>query len=171
MTLEVVPASFRDPYGVVFRTACGVVRHVHASYRQHYDHFMGSGLYEALVSARLLVPHEEIAGPGPLPDAYKLIKPHHVEFISYPYEWSFSQLKAAALATLEIQQLALRFRMSLRDASAYNIQFVDGRATLIDTLSFETYTPGQPWVAYRQFCEHFLAPLALIALRDPRRRQ
>ena len=53
--------------------------------------------------------------------------------------------------------------MSLKDASAYNIQFVKGRPVLIDTLSFEKYRAGRPWVAYRQFCQHFLAPLALMA--------
>ena len=162
----VVPGSFRDPHGVVFRTADGIVRQVNRSYREHYDRLIASGLYAALVSAKLLVPHEELETAGPSPEAYKLIKPRRVEFISYPYEWSFGQLKAAALTTLHIQAKALDFGMSLRDASAYNIQFVEGRATLIDTLSFETITPGQPWVAYRQFCEHFLAPLALMALRD-----
>ena len=58
--------------------------------------------------------------------------------------------------------------MSLKDASAYNIQFHAGKPTLIDTLSFETYKEGEPWVAYRQFCQHFLAPLALMAYRDIR---
>ena len=58
--------------------------------------------------------------------------------------------------------------MSLKDASAYNIQFVRGKPTLIDTLSFEIYKEGEPWVAYRQFCQHFLAPLALMAYRDMR---
>jgi hypothetical protein len=150
----------------VFRTAAGVVRQVNNSYRENYERLIASGLYAALVSAKLLVPHEELTAAGRSPDAYKVIKPRQVDFISYPYEWSFGQLKAAALTTLEIQARALDFGMSLRDASAYNIQFVDGRATLIDTLSFEILTPGQPWVAYRQFCEHFLAPLALMALRD-----
>jgi hypothetical protein len=77
-------------------------------------------------------------------------------------------LKDAALATLSIQKRALKLGMSLKDASAYNIQFVRGKATLIDTLSFEAYKEGQPWVAYRQFCQHFLAPLALMALKDVR---
>jgi len=101
-------------------------------------------------------------------DAYKVIQPERVPFISYPYEWSFSQLKDAALATLSLQKRALKYDMSLKDASAYNIQFVRGKPTLIDTLSFEKYKEGQPWIAYRQFCQHFLAPLALMAYRDIR---
>ena len=58
--------------------------------------------------------------------------------------------------------------MSLRDASAYNVQFRRGSPILIDSLSFELATPGAPWLAYRQFCEHFLAPLALMARVDIR---
>jgi len=58
--------------------------------------------------------------------------------------------------------------MSLKDASAYNIQFFKGKPILIDTLSFEIYKENQPWVAYRQFCQHFLAPLSLMASRDIR---
>jgi predicted nicotinamide N-methyase len=64
--------------------------------------------------------------------------------------------------------MALDHGMSLRDASAYNIQFHKGRPILIDTLSFEILPEGKPWIAYRQFCQHFLAPLALMSYRDIR---
>jgi hypothetical protein len=38
----------------------------------------------------------------------------------------------------------------------------------IDTLSFERYDEQKPWIAYRQFCEHFFAPLALAHyLKEP----
>ena len=102
------------------------------------------------------------------PDAVAVIRPRELPLISYPYEWCFSQLREAALLTLELQRLALAAGLRLKDASAYNIQFDAGRPILIDTLSFEVGDPTEPWPAYRQFCEHFLAPLALIAYRDPR---
>jgi len=130
---------------------------------------MDSGLYAKLVKAGLLIPHVEVDQAGAENElAYKVIQPELVPFISYPYEWSFSQLKDAALATLSIQKRALKMDMSLKDASAYNIQFVRGKAALIDTLSFEIYKEGEPWIAYRQFCQHFLAPLALMCYRDVR---
>ena len=100
--------------------------------------------------------------------AYKVLKPVCVPFISYPYEWSFGMYQAAALATLDIQTEALTCGFCLKDATAYNIQFVDGRPVFIDTLSFERYEEGAPWVAYKQFCQHFLAPLALMARVDVR---
>jgi len=130
---------------------------------------MESGLYDSLVKAELLIPHIEVDVQAAKSDlAYKIIKPEIVPFVSYPYEWSFSQLKDAALTTLEIQKKALDFGMSLKDCSAYNIQFKDSKPIFIDTLSFETYEEGKPWVAYRQCCQHFLAPLALMVYRDVR---
>ena len=162
-------ASFRDPSGFLFSRDGVLYRQVNRKYEQEYVRLMESGLYEKLVKAKLLIPHVEVdVFPAEPEICYKVIQPERVPFISYPYEWSFGQLKDAALTTLSIQKRALKAGMSLKDASAYNIQFVRGKATLIDTLSFETYKEGQPWVAYRQFCQHFLAPLALMALKDVR---
>jgi len=164
-----IPGSFRDPSGFLFRQDGILYRQVNAGYREHYDALVGSGLYKALAGDGLLVSHEEADFRlSRSHSAYKVIRPDPIRFISYPYEWCFSQLKDAALATLEIQKRALDFAMLLKDASAYNIQFKGGRPILIDTLSFEKYREGEPWVAYRQFCQHFLAPLALMARTDVR---
>jgi hypothetical protein len=163
----VSPASFRDPSGFIFYRDGSIYRQVNTDYKENYEQLMGSKPYETLVNNWLLVPHEEVnITPEEPSDAYKVIKPHRVPFISYPYEWCFSQLKNAALTTLEIQKKALDFGMSLKDCSAYNIQFVRGKPLFIDTLSFKKYIPGQPWIAYRQFCRHFLAPLALMCYKD-----
>jgi len=166
---EVLPSSFRDPSGHLFRREGVLYRQVNARYRDDYDCLMGSGLYAALVKAGRLVEHEEVSEVGETPEpAYKVIRPTELPFISYPYEWCFSQLKDAARATLRIQATALKHGMTLKDASAFNIQFIGHRAVLIDTLSFERYREGEPWVAYRQFCQHFLAPLALMSNTDIR---
>jgi len=157
-------SSFRDNRGFVYWEDASVYRQINDSGRQSYDTLMGGGLYQELVDAGLLIRHvEEHERPA---GGYLTIRPEHVAVISYPYEWSFSQLQDAALATLEIQRRALARGMTLRDASAYNIQFIDGRPVLIDTLSFDVYKPGEPWVAYRQFCQHFLAPLTLMGRVD-----
>jgi hypothetical protein len=162
-------ASFRDPSGFIFHRDGTLYRQVNQIYRENYDLLMSSGLYATLTQKGLIIPHHEVdLEPENVSLAYRIIKPDPVTFISYPYEWSFSQLKDAALATLRIQKLALEAGMSLKDASAYNIQFHNGKPVMIDTLSFEKYEEGKPWVAYRQFCQHFLSPLALMAYRDIR---
>lgn len=163
-----VPGSFRDPSGYLFRRGGGLYRRIEPVYAGDYGLLMGSGLYQALSGQGLLIGHEEVpARPGD-EGAHAVIRPQVVPFISYPYEWSFSQLKDAALATLAVQKKALEHGMTLKDASAYNIQFFRGRPVLIDTLSFERYKEGEIWTAYGQFCRHFLAPLALMSRRDIR---
>ncbi len=170
MKAKIAPSSFRDPSGFVFRQDGVLYRQVNRIYSEHYDRLMASGLYGRLADLGLLVSHEEVLSPSPPApaEAYLVLRPRTIEFISYPYEWSFSQLKDTALATLNVQQEALERGLTLKDASAFNIQFLQGKPVLIDTLSFETYEEDSPWVAYKQFCQHFLAPLALTAYRDVR---
>jgi ribosomal protein L11 methylase PrmA len=169
--VSVHPASFRDPSGFLFEQEGALYRQVNAGYQAHYDHLMGSGLYRKVVEEDLLIPHVEMeARPAAGEGVYKTIQPEKVPFISYPYEWCFSQLKEAALLTLKLERRALESGMTLKDASAYNVQFRRGRPVWIDTLSFELYEEGKPWVAYRQFCQHYLAPLALMSQRDARLR-
>ena len=165
---DVLPSSFRDPAGFVFRRDGVLYRALCAAGRPHYDALMSSGLYRELVDAGLLIPHEEVPAGGGPEALYKVIRPEEIPFVSYPYEWSFSQLQDAALATLEIEKRALRCGLTLVDASAYNIQFLRGRPVLIDTLSLRRAVDGEPWTAYRQYCQHFLAPLALMSFRDVR---
>ncbi len=162
------PSSFRDPSGFLFQRGGVLLRQINPSYSAHYDRLIESGLYEALVKRGWLVPHEEMDEPAAANVAHRVLKPERLPFVSYPYEWSFSQYRDAAKLTLDIQELALKHGMTLKDASAYNIQFLGSRPLLIDTLSFEIYRVGRPWVAYRQFCQHFLAPLALMSYRDIR---
>lgn len=163
-----ISSSFRDPSGKVFSHKTDVYRLITYDYKNHYDHLINSGLYNQLVKLEYLIPHEEIKVTKENNDIYKIIKPQKIPFISYPYEWTFSQLKDAALLTLAIQKQALKYSMSLKDASSFNIQFFEGKPILIDTLSFEKYRKDKPWVAYGQFCRHFLSPLSLMAYRDVR---
>jgi len=155
-------SSFRDPSGFLFTQGGTLYRQINKGYSEHYELLMSSGLYEELVEAVQLIPHasSDRAPLAPV-DAYLCIQPEPLSFVSYPYEWCFSQLKDAALLTLDIQRRALEKGMVLKDASAYNVQFHRGKPIFIDTLSFEKWTEGSPWAAYGQFCRHFLAPLAM----------
>jgi ribosomal protein L11 methylase PrmA len=164
---EVVSGSFRDPSGFLFHADGVLYRQVNTTYREDYQTLFSSGLYDSLTQKGLLIPHEEVEHqPFLTAEGYKVIRPTLIPFVSYPYEWCFSQLKDAALLTLDIQLEALKHGMSLKDASSFNVQFIGAKPVFIDTLSFERYQEGEPWIAYQQFCQHFLAPLALIAECD-----
>jgi len=161
-------SSFRDSSGFLFYIENELYRVINSSYKEQYDHLINSELYKKLTENNLLISHEEINNLEIDYSYYKIIKPKKIPFVSYPYEWSFSQLKDAALLTLRIQKGAMKYGMTLKDGSAYNIQFFNGKPIFIDTLSFEMYEDGQIWKPYKQFCQHFLAPLALMSKKDIR---
>jgi hypothetical protein len=175
--MKLEKSSFRDNSGFIFYHQGELFRAITYSYTDDYAYLIKSGLYNYLVDEKLLIPHsverletlrEEVSSDKLDAKIYKVIQPDKINFITHPYEWCFSQLKDAALTTLKIQKAALKYGMTLKDSSAYNIQFFRGRPILIDTLSFEIVNDGEPWQAYDQFCKNFLVPLALAAFSDIR---
>lgn len=169
MTSIVKPvlSSFRDPSAQVYSIDDVIYRQINENAYEQYRHLMNSGLYQRLIALDYLVPHKEVdLRFAQNASARVVIQPEKIQFISYPYEWCFSQLKDAATLTLEITKIALEYGMILKDASAYNVQFQNGKPLFIDTNSFEIYQTGHPWMAYSQFCRHFLAPLVLMTEVD-----
>ena len=162
-TTQPLDSSFRDPSGFVFEKDGTLYRQVNNIFKEDFDHFISSGCYDHFIKKQWLVSHEEIVknftgSPG----WYKTLKPQRVPFISYSSDWCFDMLKDAALLTLQMAKECIQFGVILKDATPYNIQWLDGKAVFIDTLSFERYDASQPWIAYRQFCESFLSPLLLM---------
>lgn len=147
--------SLHDSEGYMTYKNGELVRVMSDSYIPAYQHLNKSGLYSKLIGSGYMVSHREID--------YHTIQPTLIPFITYASEWSFNQLKEAALLTLKIQEIAMGYGMTLKDASTNNVQFVGSKPIFIDTSSFEIYEEGQPWQAYGQFCEEFLVPLALGA--------
>ena len=159
--------SFRDPSGFVILDNNKVIRVVNYSYKDHFDHLIKSGLYDFLVKNKWLVSHEEFSGTTFSENQYLTLNAKKIFPITYPYEWSYSQLKDAALLTLKIQEKAIEYDMTLKDSSPYNIQFYKNSPIFIDTLSFEKIKDNFSWKPYKQFCEMFLGPLCLMKYKDP----
>lgn len=152
--------SYRDPHGHVFENEGKCYRFVDASYHMQYDHLMQSGLYENLINEKLITPFSEIEFKDS--NAYKILLPEQLEFLTYPYEWSFEQWKECSQIFLKINLISLKYGMILKDATPFNFCLQKGRFIMFDILSFEFYNDGEPWIAYRQFCECFLAPIGLM---------
>ncbi|HEX8562860.1 MAG TPA: class I SAM-dependent methyltransferase [Flavobacterium sp.] len=150
-------SSFRDPSGYVYKDGDNVRRVVNPIYYAQYNALNSTGFYKLLFEKRYLIPHTEIAAD----DTKIILQPENIPFFSYPYEWSFLQYKHAALLTLKLQKFCLQHNFTLKDASAFNVTFHNGKPLFIDTLSFDFYADGTPWKAYRQFIMHFLGPLVL----------
>ena len=162
-TIQPLPSSFRDPSGFVFEKDGIIYRQVNKIFKEHFDLFLSTGCYDHLINHKWLIPHEEVDNNfSGASDWYKTLRPKKIPFISYSYEWSFDMMKDAALLTLQIAKEVIPFGMILKDATPYNIQWLDGRPIFIDSISFEKYDTSKPWIAYRQFCECFLSPLLLM---------
>ena len=159
------PASFRDPAGFVFHDEGRVRRAVTEYGLTDARAVRATGLIERLASSGLLVAEKEVATSlAGRPDVRLVLEHPTLPFVSYPYEWPFRALQAAALVHLDIQIQALDAGVMLTDASAYNMQFIGARPVFIDHLAFRPYRDGELWAAHRQFCEQFLNPLLLQSL-------
>ena len=157
-------SSFRDNLGNVYNYKDRILRSIKKSGKQNYDFIKDSGLIEASVKEKYLVNTYEIEKKS-LPEFFNefefVLESQVVPCISYPYEWTFEQLKIAALHHLDFQIFLFGRGAILRDASAYNIQFIGSNPIFIDVLSIQKYEDGEYWSAYKQFCENFLNPLIL----------
>src|SRR3546814_1056173 len=112
----------------------------------NYEAARESRCVAALVERSLLIASQEVdkavlgaQGAG----ATYVIEHPKIAFVSYPYEWSFSLLKAAALLHLDLHLAALEHGMTLSDASAYNVQFLGPRPLFVDLLSLRRYREGE----------------------------
>lgn len=150
-------SSFRDPSGYVFIEDNKVKRIINPIYFDQYNQLTSSGFYQELFKKKYLINHIEISKS----ESEIVLQSSKISFINYPYEWSFLQYKHAALLTLKIQKLCLENNFTLKDASAFNVSFHEGKPIFIDTLSFDFYQENNPWLAYKQFIMHFLGPLVL----------
>ena len=159
--------SYRDPGGRIFYADDRVLRTVMPNAMDDFDFVRSTGLIRSLVNDGKVVAETKVEKDilGDIGKEASLVLEHpRIPFVSYPYEWSFSALKAAALLQLDILRAALKTGVTLADASAYNIQFLGPNPIFIDSLSFRRYKEGEFWGAHRQFCEQYVNPLLLQAI-------
>ena len=157
------PGSFRDPLSRVFIGQDSVVRAFSAQGKSDIDAVWSKPAIARALESGDLIPSTMVdpASVG-LGDPWVAAMTHpRLPFISYPYEWTFSMLKDAALLQLKLTRQTLADGIGLKDATPYNVQFVGSRAQFIDAGSFEKRKKSDPWYGYRQFCELFLYPLML----------
>ena len=159
--------SFRDPSGKIFYYENNIFREIFLSGLDKYNFLKKDKLLDELVEKNFLVKTEEIKTEDVSKlkpeDKSIIIKHEKINFISYPYEWTFNELKDAAIFHLDLQLFLLEKGAKLIDASAYNIQFKKLKPIFIDVLSIDKYKEGEFWGAHKQFCENFLNPLILTS--------
>lgn len=164
------PGSFRDRSSHVYHAGGRIFRALSPEAHAGFRRVVESGLWGDLEARGVVVRTRDLERSewpeGLSEEGWAAVLEHErIPFVSYPYEWTFEMLRDAALLQLDLLAAALDRDLTFKDATPYNFQFVGTRPVLIDVPSLEPYTPGAPWVGYRQFCSQFLIPLLLEAYR------
>lgn len=164
--------SIHDPTSQVFHVDGIIVRGVRGKAVADLTELLGSDFYKRIVqvgdcvSSSLLQPTPDLPGGFDAALSHPRLAP-----VTFPYEWTFSMLRDAALLHLRIVREAVRAGFTTKDATPFNVQFVGSRPQFIDIGSFERLDPGSPWLGYRQFCDLFLNPLLIQAYTGVSARQ
>lgn len=166
MTARPDPGSFRDPLSRVFVDDDAVWRGIRADALADFEALAASTFFRDAMDRGEIVATTRVDDKQLPGDWAAVLRHERIEVLSYPYEWPFEMLRDAALLQLSLTRRALAEGLSTKDASAYNVQFVGTRPVFIDVGSFERQRKSEPWPGYRQFCELFLNPLLVQAMRD-----
>ena len=161
--------SFRDPAGKIFYHSDKVFRSINISGKERLKFLLKDDLFKKIQDEGYLVKSEILDEDSLNKLGFQknelIINHQKIPYLAYPYEWSFSQLKAAALHHLDFHIYLLDHNATLIDASAYNIQFIGSKPLFIDLLSIKEYEDGEYWKGHKQFCENFLNPLLLSSIK------
>ena len=169
-TSTVDPGSFRDPNSTVLHAGTQVLRLLSPAAAADWQTLSDSTFFGERVSTGGVVATEQLqqADREGIADnaSWPVVLRHErIPFVSYPYEWSFSQLQDAAVLHIDLLLEALGEHLTMKDGYSYNMQFRGAAPVFIDIGSFEPYRGG-PWAGYRQFCQTFLFPLLLQAHKN-----
>lgn len=161
-------SSFRDNRGNIYYYNNKVLRSINHNCKKTFESILDSKIIDDSIKKNFLI-NTTLVDKSELPEFFSkfeyVVESDLIPFITYPYEWSYEQLKTAALHHLNFQISLFQKGFVLRDASAYNIQFIGSKPFFIDLLSIKEYEKGEYWIGYKQFCENFLNPLLLGSLK------
>ncbi|MBI2704156.1 MAG: methyltransferase [Actinobacteria bacterium] len=164
------PGSFRDPSSRVFLSDDRVLRALDEQAALDLTAAAEAPFFTQATRAGTIVPTtllDEAPAAFGITGPWAAVAEHpRLPLWTYPYEWSFSMLRDAAILQLDVLAAALADGFICKDATPYNVQFEGTSATFVDVGSFERLTPGDPWYGYLQFCQMFLYPLLFQAYAD-----
>lgn len=170
-SFDIESGSFRDPESRIFYADGAVYRALSPDGLADFEALKATKVFESAQADGRLVKTELVDEADSKPNLLVheragVLKHERIPFVSYPYEWTFSMLKDAALLQLDLLEASLKEGLTLKDASSYNVQFKGSKPVFVDIGSFERRREGEQWVGYRQFCMLFLYPLMLQAIKD-----
>ena len=154
------PVSYQDPSSFAFIEGKTVLRCFSDEGYDEITEVIETGLYEELNQRGLLVPLLSTKGEKN-GDQWLFEQAFWHQFFDTQYI-TFDLLKRAALATLEVMEICLRYGFVLKDAKVDNIVFKGLTPALLDIGSISKLD-GTAWVAYSQFVQQFVLPLKVMS--------
>ncbi len=157
--------SFRDPGSRIFHQDGEIYRALDHRSMENWRKLAATRFFAEGVAAGRIVRTEPADDVQPIDgDEWAGVLRHErIPVVSYPYEWTFSMLRDAALLQLDLLSAALAEDMILKDSTPFNVQWRGRQPVFIDIGSFEALDHGDVWVGYRQFLAQYLYPLMLTA--------
>jgi ribosomal protein L11 methylase PrmA len=159
-----ISSSFKDKYSQVFINKKKIIRAVNVIKHPSFNIFFNSNFFKKNNGKKFLLTKKiknQEAIKNKIKNFQLFLSQEKLKFVSYPYEWSFTNLKKAAIFYLDLEIDLLKNNFVFRDGSAYNVQFTNSGPKFIDIASVKKYEPGEIRFANKQFLEEFITPLLL----------
>ena len=158
--IEFSTLSIIDDYGKVFFWKNRIFRAIYEDAVGKVIDIFSSGLINELVDNNLFprswITDYQLEGYGFVIEHEKIVT------VSYPYEWSFSMLKDAAIVVLKINIIAQKYGYQTKDCHGFNIVFDGVNPKYVDLGSFfKIEDKSNGWIAYEEFLRFYYYPLSI----------
>ncbi len=154
------PLSLVDNAGTVFFWGDRVLRAVRGEGVARMRALICSGLPEALASRGWMPRCWE--ADVEIPGFELVLEQARLPIVSYPYEWTYGMLRAAAVRVLEINLLAREYGWELKDCHGFNLVFDGPQPLWVDLGSFGPCAGGEHgWPPLEEFMRFYEYPLRI----------
>lgn len=155
--------SITDDVGRVFIWKGNIFRAINKKSVSSVKTLFKSGLILELTQ-KGLIPKSEIT-KYKLKEYGLIIKHEKIEPLTYPYEWSFSMFKSAAIKIIEINTISQKYGYQLKDCHASNIVFKGMSPLFVDLGSFIILPKNNTgWIAREEFIRYYYYNIKLWTL-------
>jgi len=146
--------STGDETGRVFYWNDGIYRAINKSKSAEVKQLFDSGLMAELVAEKIF-PETKITEHA-LGDYAMVLSHQKIKSVTYPFEWSFEMMKAAALTILRVNEVAMKYGYQTKDCHSFNVLFDGTHPYYIDLGSFVKVEPGMNHLIwYREFLTQY----------------
>lgn len=163
---ELIPIGMCiDKHAKLFKYRNKIIRAINPDYTQLFTEIIDNKVIQELIASNLLI-LTEISSTTVHGHALVLEHPL-LPFVSYPFEWTPSMFKDAALTILKLNLILMKNGFCTQDAHPWNILFDGTLPKFIDFTSIIRLPSHGCWIAIEEFKLYCLNSLLLMAKGYP----